>query len=400
MAALDGIRIIDLTQWEAGTSCTQLLAWLGAEVIKVEPPGRGDPGRAMLADQTDADSFYFLMFNSNKKGITLDLKSVRGRELFEQLVKGTDVVADNFAFGVLDQLGLGYERLKAVKPDVIHASIKGYGSWGPYRDYKSFDMIAQATGGVLAVNGTPETPPLRPGVTFGDSGTGVHLALAILAAYIERQRTGKGQYVEVSMQDAMVSFSRTAFVAHYLTGGMPAMRFGNRVGLMSPTDLYPCRGGGMNDHVYIMVSTTRMWHGVLRAIGRADLVGDERYEVQRDRNGCWDEVWELIAGWTRTHEKHEVMRLMSAEGVPCGAVFDSVDVFRDEHLKARDMIVTVEHPQRGAIQYPGNPLKMSNTPAPGIEAAPTLGRDNDEVYARLLGLGAEEIARLKQEGII
>jgi len=241
---LEGIRVIDLSVFLPGPYLTLAMADHGAEVIKVEPPGRGEPGRTMLGDGGGTDSYYFLMFNSNKKAITLDLKSSRGRELFERLVAGADVVADNFAYGVLEQFGLGYERLRAIKPDIIHASIKGYGSWGPYRDYKSFDMIAQATGGVLAVNGSFDGPPLKPGVTFGDSGTGVHLALAVLAAYIERQRTGKGQYVEVAMQDAMVNFCRTAFVAHYLTGGMPAVRYGNRVGVMCPTDLYPCLGGG------------------------------------------------------------------------------------------------------------------------------------------------------------
>jgi formyl-CoA transferase len=212
MGALDGIKIIDLTQWEAGTSCTQLLAWMGADVLKVEPPG-GEPGRRMIADRPDADSYYFLLFNSNKRAITLDLKAEKGREIFGQLVRRADIVVENFALGVLEQLGLGYEQLAKIKPDIIFASIKGYGSWGPYREYKAFDMIAQATGGVLAVNGTQETPPLKPGVTFGDSGTGVHLAAAILAAYIERQRTGEGQRVEVSMQDAMVNFGRTAFIA-------------------------------------------------------------------------------------------------------------------------------------------------------------------------------------------
>jgi formyl-CoA transferase len=400
MAALDGIRIIDLTQWEAGTSCTQLLAWLGAEVIKIEPPGRGEPGRSMLADRPELDSFYFLMFNSNKKSITLDLKSPRGCELFERLVEDADVVAENFAYGVLEQFGLGYEKLKTIKPDIIHASIKGYGSWGPYRDYKSFDMIAQATGGVLAVNGTFETPPLKPGVTFGDSGTGVHLALGILAAYIERQRSGRGQYVEVSMQDAMVNFCRTAFVPHYLTGGMAAIRYGNRVGVMSPTDLYPCSGGGPNDYVYIMVTTKRMWHGVLRVIGRTDLIGDERYEEQRDRNHHWDDVWETIAQWTRTQEKFEAMRHMSEEGVPCGAVCDSTDIFRNEHLKARNMIVSVEHPDRGEIAYPGSPIKMSNSPSTEIRAASRLGADNDSVYAELLGLGPAEIEQLRSDGVI
>jgi len=398
MGALDGIKIVDLTQWEAGTSCTQLLAWMGADVLKVEPPG-GDPGRQMIPDRPDADSYYFLLFNSNKRAITLDLKAEKGREILERLVRRADIVVENFALGVLEQLGLGYAQLRQIKPDIIFASIKGYGSWGPYRQYKAFDMIAQATGGVLAVNGTQETPPLKPGVTFGDSGTGVHLAAAILAAYIERQRTGEGQCVEVSMQDAMVNFGRTAFIAHYLTGGRPSPRYGNRLVLVSPTDLYPCKGGGSNDFVYIMCSTKRMWHGVLQVVEREDLIGDERFEDQSARNGHWDAVSEMISSWTSQRDKMEVMRLMSEAGVPCGAIMDSADIFSDEHLAARDMIVELDHPERGKLKYPGCPIKMSRSEKLEIKPAPRLGSHNEEVLSDL-GLSNAEIDELRREGVI
>lgn len=398
MGALDGIKIVDLTQWEAGTSCTQLLAWMGADVLKVEPPG-GEPGRRMIPDRPDKDSYYFLLFNSNKRAITLDLKAEKGREIFERLVRRADIVVENFALGVLEQLGLGYEQLAQIKPDIIFASIKGFGSWGPYRDYKAFDMIAQATGGVLAVNGTQETPPLKPGVTFGDSGTGVHLAAAILAAYIERQRTGEGQRVEVSMQDAMVNFGRTAFIAHYLTGGRPAQRYGNRLVLVSPTDLYPCKGGGPNDFVYIMCTTKQMWHGVLQVIGRDELIGDERFEDQAVRNRHWNEVSEMISSWTSQRDKMEAMRLMSEAGVPCGAIMDSADIFSNEHLAARGMIVEVDHPDRGKLKYPGCPIKMSRSEKLEIEPAPGLGSHNEEVLSEL-GLGDREIDELRREGII
>ena len=398
MGALDGIKIIDLTQWEAGTSCTQLLAWMGADVLKVEPPG-GEPGRRMIPDRPDTDSYYFLLFNSNKRAITLDLKAEKGREIFGRLVRRADIVVENFALGVLEQLGLGYEQLAQIKPDIIFASIKGYGSWGPYREYKAFDMIAQATGGVLAVNGTQETPPLKPGVTFGDSGTGVHLAAAILAAYIERQRTGEGQCVEVSMQDAMVNFGRTAFIAHYLTGGRPSPRYGNRLALVSPTDLYPCKGGGPNDFVYIMCTTKRMWHGVLRVLDREDLIGDERFEDQSERNGHWDEVFGMISSWTSQRDKMVVMRLMSEAGVPCGAIMDSADIFSDEHLAAREMIVEVDHPERGRFKCPGCPIKMSRSQKLEIEPAPTLGSHNEEVLSGL-GLRDAEIDELRREGVI
>ena len=400
MGALDGIRIVDLTQWEAGPSCTQLLAWMGAEVIKVEPPKGGDPGRQMVVDDPSCDSFYFLMYNTNKKAVTLDLKSEAGLELFKGLVATADIVTENFAGGVSESLRVDYESLKSVKSDLIYASVKGYGSWGPYRNYKSFDMIAQATGGILAVTGTPETPPLKSAVTFGDTGTGLHLGMAILAAFIERQRTGNGQYVEVSMQDAMVNFCRTAFVGHYMTGGMPAMRYGNRMGLISPTDMYACKGDDLNDYVYIMCTTTPMWHATLQVIGRQDLIGDERFEAQRERNNYWDEVSEMITSWTSTHDKLEVMRIMSEAGVPCGAVMDSVDIFSNPHLIERSMIVDMEHPQRGTMKFPGNPIKMGNWGEPEIKSPPLLGADNESVYGEILGLSAEEVANLKARGVV
>ena len=398
MGALDGIKILDLTQFEAGTSCTQLLAWMGADVLKVEPPA-GEPGRSMIRDLPDTESYYFLLFNSNKRAITLDLKAAKGREIFERLVRQSDIVVENFALGVLEQLDLEYEQLKQIKPDVIYASVKGYGTWGPYRDYKSFDMIAQASGGVMAVNGTDETPPLKPGVTFGDSGTGVHLVAAILAAYIERQRTGEGQHVEVSMQDAMVNFGRTGFLAHYLTGGMAAQRYGNRVPFMSPSDLYPCRGGGPNDFAYIMCSTQRMWHAILRVVGREDLVGDERFEEQMPRNERCEEVCEIISAWTSQRDKMEVMRLMSEAGVPCGAVMDSADIFSNEHLVAREMIVEMDHPERGRIKFPGCPIKLSRSEKLEIVPAPKLGAHTDEVLSSL-GLSEGEIDELRREGVV
>lgn len=399
MAALDGIRIVDLTQWEAGTSCTQLLAWLGADVIKVEPPG-GDPGRKMISERPDADSVYFLMFNSNKKSVTLDLKQEKGREILRRLVAGADIVAENYAAGVLESLGLGYEQLKTVKPDIIHASIKGFGSWGPWADYKSFDMIGQATGGVLAVTGTPETPPLKPGVTFGDSGAGVHLGMAVLAAYIERLRTGRGQSVEVSMQDAMFNFTRSALVGHYLTGGMPAMRYGNRMGLLCPTDLYPTLGGGPNDYLYMMISTTRMWHALLDVIGRGDLKGHPEYEMQIMRGNHWDDISAMISAWTTAHDKFEGMRLLGEAGVPCGAVMDTVDLFRSEHLRARGMVAEIDHPLRGRMEVPGNPIKMhGGAEEVALQASPLLGAHTDEVLGAL-GLAPTEIADLRAAGVI
>ncbi len=260
-------------------------------------------------------------------------------------------------------------------------------------------MIAQATGGVFSVNGTPDMPPLKPGVSIGDSGTGVHLGMAVLGAYIERQRTGQGQYVEVSMQDAMFNFMRTALIGHYMTGGMPAMRFGNRLGLISPSDLYPCKGGGPNDFVYIMLTTLRMWHALLTSIERAEFIGDERFENQRERGNHWDEVSEMISDWTGKHDKHEVMRILGEAGVPCGAVLDSVDLFGDEHLAAREMVAEIDHHQRGKVPIPGSPIKMGAAEKMAVTAAPALGADNQSVYAQL-GLDEAEQQRLRDDGVI
>ena len=398
MAALDGIRIVDLTQWEAGTSCTQLLAWLGADVIKVEPPG-GEPGRRMVSERPDADSVYFLLFNSNKRSITIDLKQEKGRDVLRRLIATADVVAENYASGVLEGLGFGYEDMKAIKPDIIHASVKGFGSWGPWSNYKSFDMVGQATGGVLAVTGTPDSPPLRPGVTFGDSGTGVHMGMAVLAAYIEKLRTGRGQSVEVSMQDAMFNFTRTALMAHYITGGRPAGRYGNRMGLLCPTDLYATKGGGPNDYLYIMCTTTGMWHALLDVIGRGDLKGNVDYENQYQRGNQWDEVSKMISDWTTQKDKFEAMRLFAEAGVPCGAVMDSADLFASEHLRARGMVVEIEHPIRGRLEIPGMPIKMGEGEAVALQAAPILGANTDEVLAQA-GFEAAEIDELRRAGAI
>jgi formyl-CoA transferase len=259
-------------------------------------------------------------------------------------------------------------------------------------------MIAQATGGAMSVTGTPETQPLKPGPTIGDTGTGVHCAVGVLAALLQREKTGHGQRLEVSMQDAVVNLSRVAMMGHYL-GDIPAQRRGNRVTALAPTDLYPCAPGGPNDYAFLITTTQEMWESLLKAIGRADIITDPRFADQRNRNKHFDELFAAIAAWTRQRSKFEVMRVLGEAGVPCGAVLDSGDVLANEHLKARGMITSIEHPIRGTFTMPGCAVQLSESPVE-VHPAPLLGQHNTEVYGTLLGMTATDLAGLKDEGVL
>jgi len=398
MKALDHIKVLDLTQFEAGPSCTELLAFLGAEVVKVEPPRKGDQGRYLISDKPGVDSPYFLLLNANKKSITLNLKSEKGTALFKQFVPHFDVLIENYGPGAIAELGFGYEVVSHLNPRIIYAQVKGFGTYGPYSGYKSFDMIAQATGGAMSVTGTAETPPLRPGPTIGDTGTGIHCAVGILAALLQREKTGQGQRLEVSMQDAVVNLSRVAMMGHYL-GDIPAQRRGNRVSALAPTDLYPCAPGGPNDYAYLITTTPEMWESILRAIGRADIIADPRFADQRSRNKHFDELFEAIAVWTRQRGKFEVMRVLGEAGVPCGAVLDSGDILANDHLKARGMITTIEHPTRGTFTMPGCAVQLSDSPVE-VQPAPLLGQHNPEIYGALLGMTSADLAALREAGVL
>jgi formyl-CoA transferase len=398
MKALDHIRILDLTQFEAGPSSTEILAFLGAEVIKVEPPKRGDQGRYLLTEKPGVDAPYFLLLNANKKSLTLNLKSEKGQALFKQLVPHFDVLVENYGPGAIAELGLGYDVLEKINPQLVYAQVKGFGTYGPYAGYKSFDMIAQATGGAMSVTGTVDTPPLKPGPTIGDTGTGIHCAVGILAALLQRDKTGRGQRVEVSMQDAVVNLNRIGMLAHYM-GAVPAPRNGNRAPSLAPTDLYPCAPGGPNDYVFLITTTPDMWESLFRTIDRPDVLTDPRFADQRGRNKCFDELFEIIASWTRQRSKFEVMRALGEVGVPCGAVLDSGDILANEHLKARGMITTIQHPTRGAFTMPGCAVQLSDSPVE-VQPAPLLGQHNSEVLGSVLGLTTADLAALKEDGIV
>lgn len=395
MEALSGIRVLDLSQFESGPSCTQLLAWLGADVVKVEHPGFGDQGRGRRPGR-ETDSHYFLLLNQNKRSVTLDLKSDAGREVFLRMLPAFDVLVENASLGQMEKLDLGWETLRGVHPGLIYASVRGFGDSGPYAGFKSFDMIAQAAGGAMSVNGEADGPPLRLGVTLGDTGTGLHLAVGILAAYVQRERTGEGQRVELSMQEAVMNYLRVAMIGHYLTGG-PAPRSGNRLPVMS-ADLYPCAPGGPNDFVYIAIQSPAMWEGVLKTIDRTDLVDDEGFSSRRWRREHPQEVRGLIEPWTAERDKFEVMEAFGANGVPCSAVHDTTDLFSNRHLVERGSVVRVEHPGLGEVEVPANPVRLSSSPT-RADRAPLLGEHNREVYAEA-GLSDADLERLEADGVI
>jgi len=398
MPALDHVRILDLTHFEAGPSCTELLAFLGAEVIKIEPPRTGESGRAIFADTPGLDSYFFVLLNANKRSITLNLKSEQGREIFRSLIPHADVVIENFSLGTMEELGLGYESLREINPRLTYATIKGFGTYGPWSAYKSFNAVAQAAGGAFSITGLPDGPPLKPGPTIGDTGTGIHCAAGILAALLQRTKTGRGQHVEVSMQDAVVNYVRVP-MRHHLHTKAVVKRSGNRLSHAAPTDTYLCHPGGPNDYVYIMATSREMWENLLRAIDREDLIGEPLYTDQAERNKRFNEVHAFIQTWTEKHDKITVMKKLGEVGVPCGAVFDSQDILTDPHLQERGMIVTIEHPTRGTITMPGCPVQLTASPVE-VRSAPLLGQHNEEVYRELLGLSEFTLKRLKEEGII
>jgi formyl-CoA transferase len=395
--ALANVKILDLTQFEAGTSCTELLAWMGADVIKLESPGAGDQGRWLASENPGVDSYYFILLNANKRSITLNLKNERGKAMFLDLVKQVDVLSENFSPGTLESFGVGYDVLREVNPRLIYLTIKGFGTYGPYKDYKSFDMIAQAAGGAMSITGFPGSPPLKPGPTIGDTGTGVHAAFGVLAAYIQRQETGKGQKVEVSMQDAIVNFVRVPMMGTYMTQ-KPVRRMGNKLGA-GISDIYKCAPGGDNDYVFMLTTNEEMWRALCNAMGQPELSDDPRFATPKARAKNNEELTAILNEWTGRHSKHEVMKILGSAGVPCGAVMDTVELLNDPHLRERQMIVDIEHPARGKISIPGCAVKLEDSPVT-VVSAPLLGQHNAEVYGQMLGLGERELAELKEQKVI
>lgn len=401
---LAGVRVLDLTQFEAGPSCTEALAWLGAEVVKVENPQGGEAGRFSLGGSSGQgqDSWYFLLFNANKKSITVDLKSERGLKLIKKMAKRADVMVENFAPGAIERLGLGYDVVRGVNPSIVYAQVKGFGTGGPYENALAFDMIAQATGGVMSITGEHDGPPLKPGATLGDTGTGMLLAVSILAALYRRRDTGQGERIEVAMQDAMLQYIRVA-LSTQATYGMAAKRNGAKVlsGFAVPSGIYPCRPGGPNDYLYVYTSRTNPahWQRLLEVIGRRDLIGDARFDTGVARQEREPEIDEMIGAWTRQHDKREAMRVLSGAGVPAGAIFDTMELTSEPDFERRGIMQMMEHPTAGPFKMPGWPVRFGGR-TPEIKPAPLLGQHTSEVLREWLDLEAGEIDQLDKDGVI
>ena len=394
--ALSGIRIIDMTHNQAGPACTQMLAFLGADVIKLEEPKGGDVARRNMRD-SDGDSLFFLILNANKRSLTLNLKTDAGKALFKQVIGKSDVLVENFGPGALDRLGLGYEVLAKLNPRLIYATIKGFGTYGPYSGFKSFEPIAQAMGGAMCVTGFPENPPTYVWPSIGDSGTGMHMTIGILAALQQRHATGRGQHVEVSMQDAVVNLVRVSLRDHQRFKA-PMPRTGNQLGRNVPGTTYACAPGGPNDYVFIYAQP-QMWSAVLDVIGQPELGEDPRFSSEQAR---WENrvaLDAIIEAWTRQLSKHEVMHRMARAGVPCGACQDTGEVLADPHLRARAMVVDVDYPTRGTYQTVGCPIKMSESPV-AVSRPPLLGEHTEQLLGALCGVSAADAARLREEGVV
>jgi formyl-CoA transferase len=395
--ALDGIRIIDMTHNQAGPACAQILAFLGADVIKLEEPKAGDVARTVHADKKNSDSLFFLLFNANKRSLTLNLKTEDGKRLFKEVVKHSDVLVENFGPGAMDRLGLGWDVLRDINPRLIYATIKGFGSYGPHAHFKSYEPVAQAMGGAMSVTGFPENPPTLVLPAIGDSGTGMHMAIGILAAIQQRHATGRGQHVEVSMQDSVVNLIRVSLRDHQRQG-RPMERHGNQLGHTVPGTTYACAPGGPDDYV-IVLCQPQMWPALVKVLGRPELADDVRFKTQEARWENRDALNAIVEAWTRQRSKHEVMRLLGDAGVPCGACQDTGEVLADPHLKAREMIVDIDYPTRGTYLTVGCPIKLSDSPV-AVTRPPLLGEHSAEVLRDLCGVDPDAVAKLRDNGVV
>ena len=415
MQALKGIKVLDFTHVQSGPTCTQLLAWLGADVIKVERPGVGDATRGQLRDVPNADSLYFTMLNHNKRSLTLDSKNAKGKEVLEKLVKSCDILVENFAPGALDRMGLTWERIQELNPRMIYASVKGFGP-GPYEECKVYENVAQCAGGSASTTGFLDGPPTVTGAQIGDSGTGLHLAFGILAALYQRTHSGKGQRVLAAMQDGVLNLCRVKLrdqqrLAHgplkeysQFGQGIPfgdaTPRAGNDSGGGQPGKILKCKGWETDPNAYTyFITQAAVWEKVCDLIGEPGWKTDPGYATPPARLDKLDAIFDRIEQWTMTKTKFEVMNLCNPLDIPVGPILSMKEIAEDMSLRETGTVVEVDHPERGKYLTVGMPVKLSDSPAE-VKRSPLLGEHNEEILAEVLGYSAEDIEAIRASGAI
>ena len=412
--ALAGIRILDFTHVQSGPTCTQLLAWMGADVIKVERPGEGDATRGQLRDIPDVDSLYFTMLNHNKRSITVDTKKPSGMRVLDRLIETCDVLVENFAPGALDRMGITWAHIEKRNPRMIVASIKGFGP-GPYEACKVYENVAQCAGGSASTSGFDDGPPMVTGAQIGDSGTGLHLALGIVAALYQRTHSGRGQQVLAPMQDAVLNLCRVKLrdqqrlerthtlheFPQYPDGkfGDAVPRAGNASGGGQPGSILKCKGWETDPNAYIyFITQAAVWPAICRVIGEEDWIKDEAFKTPQARLLHLKPIFRRIEQWTMSKDKFEAMDILNKHDIPCGPILSMKEIANEPSLRETGTVVEVDHPTRGKYLSVGNPIKMSDSPTE-VTRSPLLGEHTEEVLSQL-GFSTEEVARMRAEGAV
>ncbi|CAE6849753.1 formyl-CoA transferase [Paraburkholderia domus] len=412
--ALDGVRILDFTHVQSGPTCTQLLAWFGADVIKVERAGAGDITREQLRDIPDVDSLYFTMLNHNKRSVTIDTKNPEGKQVLEALIQKCDVLVENFAPGALDRMGFTWERIQELNPRMIVASVKGFGP-GPYEDCKVYENVAQCAGGAASTTGFDDGPPVVSGAQIGDSGTGLHLALGIVTALYQRTQTGRGQKVLAAMQDGVLNLcrvklrdqqrlERTGTMKEYPqypngTFGEAVPRAGNASGGGQPGWILKCKGWETDPNAYIyFITQAPVWAKICNVIGKEEWATDPNYATPAARLPHLKDIFAEIERWTMTKTKFEAMQILNKYNIPCGPILSMKEIAEEPSLRKTGTIVEVDHPTRGKYLTVGNPIKLSDSPTE-VKRSPLLGEHTDEVMTEL-GYSPEQISALRTAGAI
>lgn len=392
---LTGFRILDLSRVLAGPYCTMLLGDLGAEVIKVERPGSGDDTRAWGPPFIGGESAYYLCANRNKKSITVNLKTSAGQEIIRQLARSSDVLIENYKVGELAALGLGYEHLKSLNPQLVYCSISGYGQNGPDKDLPGYDFIIQGRGGVMSITGEPDGEPMKVGVAVVDITTGLFAANAIQAALLARVKTGYGQAIDISLLDSQVAWLANV-ASSYLVSGRQSKRFGNAHPTIVPYQTFRARDG----FFCLAVGNDAQWRKLCEVLQRADLAEDERFRTNPARVQHREQLIPLLQEVFVTEEIACWLREIALAGIPCGPVQTLDQIFTDPQVLAREMVWTVAHPTAGEVHLVGSPLKLSETPIVSRRHPPLLGEHTDEVLTAVLGYSAEQVARLREQGVV